>query len=53
VSVASPDVGELLFIVPTTPWQLDASAARERQAVEVTELDARHRTALPTISRAI
>jgi endonuclease/exonuclease/phosphatase family metal-dependent hydrolase len=49
VSVALPDVGELLFIVPTTPWQLDASAARERQAVEVTELDARHRTALPTI----
>ena len=49
VSVALPDLGDLLFIVPTTPWQLDAAAARERQAVEVTELDARHRTALPTI----
>jgi endonuclease/exonuclease/phosphatase family metal-dependent hydrolase len=49
VSVALPSLGELLFIAPTTGWQLDAEAARERQAVQVTELDARHRTALPTI----
>ncbi|GAA3950563.1 endonuclease/exonuclease/phosphatase family protein [Actinoplanes auranticolor] len=49
VSVSVPSLGELLFIVPTTPWRLDAETARERQAVEITELDARHRTALPTI----
>ena len=42
-------VGEQLVIVPTTPWRLDAEAARERQAVEVTELDERHRSRLPTI----
>ena len=29
VSVALPDLGDLLFIVPTTPWQLDAAAARQ------------------------
>lgn len=49
VSVRVPDAGELLFIAPTTPWQLDAEAARERQAIEVTDLDARHRAPLPTI----
>jgi endonuclease/exonuclease/phosphatase family metal-dependent hydrolase len=48
-SVDLPGLGEQLFITPTTPWQLDAEAARERQAVEVTELDARHRGAPPTI----
>ena len=40
---------EQLLIVPTTPWWLDAEAARERQAVEVTDLDARHRGRLPTL----
>ena len=49
VSVAVPSLGELLFIAPTTPWRLDAEAARERQAVAITELDARHRAELPTI----
>jgi endonuclease/exonuclease/phosphatase family metal-dependent hydrolase len=49
VSVPVAGLGELLFITPTTPWQLDAEAARERQAVEITDLDGRHRTALPTI----
>jgi endonuclease/exonuclease/phosphatase family metal-dependent hydrolase len=49
VSVPVPSLGEQLFIVPTTPWRLDAEAARERQAIEITELDARHRTGLPTI----
>jgi endonuclease/exonuclease/phosphatase family metal-dependent hydrolase len=48
-SVLLPGLGDVLFIVPTTPWRLDAEAARERQAVEVTDLDARHRTRLPTI----
>jgi endonuclease/exonuclease/phosphatase family metal-dependent hydrolase len=49
VSVPVPGLGDLLFIAPTTPWRLDAEAARERQAVEITELDARHRATLPTI----
>jgi endonuclease/exonuclease/phosphatase family metal-dependent hydrolase len=49
VSVAVPDLGEQLFVVPTTPWQLDAEAARERQAVDITDLDDRHRGTLPTI----
>jgi endonuclease/exonuclease/phosphatase family metal-dependent hydrolase len=49
VSVPLPSLGDQLFITPTTPWELDASAARERQVVQVTDLDARHRTALPTI----
>jgi endonuclease/exonuclease/phosphatase family metal-dependent hydrolase len=44
-----PDLGELLLIVPTTAWRLDAEAARERQAVQVADLDARHRRRLPTI----
>ncbi|MEU8233309.1 endonuclease/exonuclease/phosphatase family protein [Actinoplanes sp. NPDC048967] len=48
-TVPVPSLGEQLFIVPTTPWRLDAEAARERQATEITELDARHRAVLPTI----
>jgi endonuclease/exonuclease/phosphatase family metal-dependent hydrolase len=49
VVVAVADAGELLFVVPTTPWQPDAEAARVRQAGEVADLDARHRAALPTV----
>jgi endonuclease/exonuclease/phosphatase family metal-dependent hydrolase len=49
VEVEVPGLGEQLFVVPTTPWPLDAEAARERQAVEVADLDARHRGPLPTI----
>lgn len=49
VSVEVPGAGAVLFIAPTTPWQPDAEAARERQAREITDLDARHRAALPTI----
>jgi endonuclease/exonuclease/phosphatase family metal-dependent hydrolase len=49
VTVPLPPLGDQLFIVPTTPWELNASAARERQALQVTDLDARHRTPLPTI----
>jgi endonuclease/exonuclease/phosphatase family metal-dependent hydrolase len=48
-AVPVPGLGEQLVIVPTTPWRPDAEAARERQAVEVTELDARHRGTVPTI----
>ncbi|MGP4043090.1 endonuclease/exonuclease/phosphatase family protein [Streptomyces sp. 2A115] len=48
-SVAIPGAGELLFIATTTAWRLSAEAARERQVLAVTDLDARHRTRLPTI----
>src|SRR6266496_989921 len=49
VAVTLPGEGELLFIGATTAWRLDAESARERQVVALTDLDARHRTALPTI----
>jgi len=49
VSVVLPDEGELLFIVTTTAWRLEAESARERQVLALSDLDARHRTALPTI----
>jgi endonuclease/exonuclease/phosphatase family metal-dependent hydrolase len=44
-----PGIGELLLVATTASWRLDAEAARERQAVALTDLDARHRVALPTI----
>jgi endonuclease/exonuclease/phosphatase family metal-dependent hydrolase len=44
-----PDLGELLFIATTMSWRLEAEATRERQALAVTDLDARHRRALPSI----
>jgi endonuclease/exonuclease/phosphatase family metal-dependent hydrolase len=49
VLVAVPGSGELLFVLPTTPWQPDAEPARVRQAAEVAEIDARYRTGLPTV----
>ncbi|HEX3813807.1 MAG TPA: endonuclease/exonuclease/phosphatase family protein [Mycobacteriales bacterium] len=49
VSVQLPEVGELLFIGATASWRLNAESARERQAVALSELDARHRGRLPTI----
>jgi endonuclease/exonuclease/phosphatase family metal-dependent hydrolase len=49
VVVDLPGEGELLFIGATAAWRLSAEAARERQAMAVTELDARHRRELPTI----
>jgi endonuclease/exonuclease/phosphatase family metal-dependent hydrolase len=49
VVVDLPDEGELLFIGATAAWRLSAEAARERQALAVTDLDARHRRDLPTI----
>jgi endonuclease/exonuclease/phosphatase family metal-dependent hydrolase len=48
-SVATPSEGDLLFIATTTAWRLDAEAARERQVLALTDLDARHRGRLPTI----
>jgi endonuclease/exonuclease/phosphatase family metal-dependent hydrolase len=49
VAVQLPGEGELLFIGATAAWRLGAEAARERQAIAVTDLDARHRRELPTI----
>ena len=49
VSVPLPDIGDLLFIATTGAWWLDAESARERQAVALTDLDARHRGDSPTI----
>jgi endonuclease/exonuclease/phosphatase family metal-dependent hydrolase len=49
VAVPVPEDGELLFIAPTSAWRPDAEAAREAQAVRLTELDERHRATLPTV----
>jgi endonuclease/exonuclease/phosphatase family metal-dependent hydrolase len=49
VSIPLPGEGEVLFIAATASWRLDAEDARERQAVALADLDARHRRALPTI----
>jgi endonuclease/exonuclease/phosphatase family metal-dependent hydrolase len=49
VSVPIPNVGELLFVSASTSWRLEAESARERQAVALSDLDARHRGELPTI----
>jgi endonuclease/exonuclease/phosphatase family metal-dependent hydrolase len=42
VAVEPPDAGELLLVVPTTPWQPDAAGAREDQAREVLALVRAH-----------
>lgn len=47
--VKLPTEGEVLFIAPTAAWRLSAEAVRERQAIAITDLDARHRRDLPTI----
>jgi endonuclease/exonuclease/phosphatase family metal-dependent hydrolase len=49
VVVQLPGEGELLFIGATAAWRLSAEAARERQAIMVADLDARHRRELPTL----
>lgn len=48
-AVALPGVGDILFIATTGAWRSAAEAARERQMLALTELDARHRTELPSI----
>lgn len=48
-SVPLPELGEVLFIAPTTSFRLNAEVERERQVLALSDLDARHRTALPTI----
>ncbi|MGW0545981.1 endonuclease/exonuclease/phosphatase family protein [Streptomyces altiplanensis] len=47
--VPLPGLGEALFIAPATSFRLGAEAQRERQVLALSDLDARHRTALPTI----
>jgi endonuclease/exonuclease/phosphatase family metal-dependent hydrolase len=49
VTVPIPEVGDLLFISASTSWRLESESARERQAVALANLDARHRGPLPTI----
>lgn len=44
-----PDAGEVLFVATTASWRPDAALSRERQALAVSDLDARQRRALPTI----
>jgi endonuclease/exonuclease/phosphatase family metal-dependent hydrolase len=47
--VSLPNEGDILFIVTTGAWRLNAEAAREKQVVAISDLDARHRQVLPTI----
>jgi endonuclease/exonuclease/phosphatase family metal-dependent hydrolase len=47
--VQIPQLGELLFIATTAAWRPGAEAAREQQAIAITDLDARHRRDMPTI----
>jgi endonuclease/exonuclease/phosphatase family metal-dependent hydrolase len=49
VTVPIPNEGDLLFISASTSWRLEAESARERQAVALADLDARHRGPLPTV----
>lgn len=47
--VQVPGVGEMVFIATTASWRLDATAVRERQALALSDLDARHRRELPSV----
>ncbi|MEV8021361.1 endonuclease/exonuclease/phosphatase family protein [Streptomyces sp. NPDC086554] len=47
--VPLPELGDVLFIAPTTSFRLEAEAQRERQVLALSDLDARRRTALPTV----
>jgi endonuclease/exonuclease/phosphatase family metal-dependent hydrolase len=48
-AVTLPGEGELLFIATCLAWRMESEAARERQAVAITDLDERRRTDLPSI----
>ncbi|MFG1818511.1 endonuclease/exonuclease/phosphatase family protein [Kribbella sp. NPDC049174] len=48
-AVDVPELGELLFIHPSTPWRLDQAGAREEQLLAAVELDEQHRFRLPSI----
>jgi endonuclease/exonuclease/phosphatase family metal-dependent hydrolase len=47
--VQVPDEGEMVFIATTGAGRFSAEWAHERHAVQLTDLDARHRRELPTI----
>jgi len=47
--VEIPDAGEVLFVATTLNASFAGAAAREREAVALTEIDDRHRRDLPTI----
>ncbi|MEU7576627.1 endonuclease/exonuclease/phosphatase family protein [Streptomyces sp. NPDC041068] len=47
--VPLPDLDDVLFIASTTSFRLDMEAQRERQVLALSDLDARHRTVLPTV----
>lgn len=47
--VKVPGAGEMLLIAATAAWRLASEATRERQAIAIADLDARHRRELPTI----
>jgi len=48
-AVEVPGEGELLFIATTLNASFAGAAAREREVVALTEIDERHRRALPTV----
>jgi endonuclease/exonuclease/phosphatase family metal-dependent hydrolase len=48
-AVELPGLGEILFIGATGAWRPAAEAARERQALALSDLEARHRRDLPSI----
>jgi endonuclease/exonuclease/phosphatase family metal-dependent hydrolase len=48
-AVEVPGEGEMLFIATTMCPRYDGEGARERQVVDITDLDARHRRPLPTV----
>lgn len=47
--VPLPGLGDVLFIATTSSFRLEAEAQRERQVLALSDLDARHRTPLPTV----
>jgi endonuclease/exonuclease/phosphatase family metal-dependent hydrolase len=49
VVVSLPGEGEVLFVSASSSWRLESEASRERQALALSDLDARHRRELPTI----
>jgi endonuclease/exonuclease/phosphatase family metal-dependent hydrolase len=48
-AVDVPELGELLFLHPSTPWRLDQAGPREQQLLAVAEVDELHRFRLPSI----
>jgi endonuclease/exonuclease/phosphatase family metal-dependent hydrolase len=49
VHVGLPNLGDVLFLTPTSSFWPDAEVEREREALALADLEARHRTTLPSI----